>query len=416
VPAAVTIAQAIVESAWGQSGLAAKYHNLFGIKGTGPAGSVLLPAQEDASGKRITIDAPFRIYHHDAESVSDHVALLATGDRYTQVMADRTSPDAFANGLTGVYATDSGYGANLIALMKLYNLYQYDVPASPVHPAPPTRASSAASTSIATPAATRSVTLSLPSRYGPAAGKTTSTTAGTTDAPKKSASMPGASIPGVATPRASIPGGSIPRVAIPGVPAARPVGQARLERTYDPVFPNRVQTAFFATARTPIRRAEPLYKDIANQNGISWELLAACDWMQCQAQSHLSPVHGERLGTVNRDGTVYRTKSAALVQCAIDMVELAHAVYAIDLTAPQPMSVQALANVFAAFRWGSLLRKHHVSSLEFPYSVEGLTEGHVKMRWPAVEEPQAPDKPGTRFKLPFGAVPLVLSLNYKATV
>ena len=40
VPAAVTIAQAIEESAWGQSGLAAQYHNLFGIKGTGPAGSV----------------------------------------------------------------------------------------------------------------------------------------------------------------------------------------------------------------------------------------------------------------------------------------------------------------------------------------------------------------------------------------
>ena len=36
VPAAVTIAQAIEESAWGQSGLAAQYHNLFGIKGAGP--------------------------------------------------------------------------------------------------------------------------------------------------------------------------------------------------------------------------------------------------------------------------------------------------------------------------------------------------------------------------------------------
>ncbi len=40
VPAAVTIAQAIDESAWGNSQLAADYHNLFGIKGSGPAGSV----------------------------------------------------------------------------------------------------------------------------------------------------------------------------------------------------------------------------------------------------------------------------------------------------------------------------------------------------------------------------------------
>ena len=36
VPAAVTIAQAIEESGWGQSTLAAQDHNLFGIKGDGP--------------------------------------------------------------------------------------------------------------------------------------------------------------------------------------------------------------------------------------------------------------------------------------------------------------------------------------------------------------------------------------------
>jgi hypothetical protein len=194
--------------------------------------------------------------------------------------------------------------------------------------------------------------------------------------------------------------------------AARP----RPERIYDQDLPDVVKTAFFASARTPIARAEPMYKDIANQAGISWKLLAACDWMQCQAQPHLSPAHGERLGTLNADGTVYSTKSAALAQCAADLVELALAVYGIDLTVPRRMSIAALANVFAAFRWGGLLRKHQVSSLEFPYSVEGLTEGHMKMRWPAINEPNAPDRPGARFRAPFGAVPVVLSLNYRAVV
>ena len=37
IPAAVTIAQAIDESGWGQSALAIRDNNLFGIKGTGPA-------------------------------------------------------------------------------------------------------------------------------------------------------------------------------------------------------------------------------------------------------------------------------------------------------------------------------------------------------------------------------------------
>jgi hypothetical protein len=197
-------------------------------------------------------------------------------------------------------------------------------------------------------------------------------------------------------------------------PAPRP--QPRPERFYEQDLPDPVKTAFFASAWNPIARAEPLYKDIAGQAGVSWKLLAACDWMQCQAQPHLSPVHGERLGTLNPDGTVYTTKSAALAQCATDLIELALAVYGIDLTIPRRMSIQALADAFAAFRWGGLLRKHRVSSMEFPYSVEGLTEGHMKMRWPNVDEPNAPDKPGTKFRLPFGAVPVVLSLNYRPIV
>ena len=47
-------------------------------------------------------------------------------------MADRAIPDAFANDLTGVYATDPDYGANLIAIMKLYNLYRFDGPVQSV--------------------------------------------------------------------------------------------------------------------------------------------------------------------------------------------------------------------------------------------------------------------------------------------
>jgi hypothetical protein len=155
---------------------------------------------------------------------------------------------------------------------------------------------------------------------------------------------------------------------------------------------------------------------VASHSGIRWELLAACDWMQCEAQPRYSPVHGEKLGTVNPDGTIYRTKSEALEQCADDLVELARTVYEIDLAAPGELSVRDLASTFAAFRWGGLLKLHHTSAMEFPYSVEGLTVQHIKMRWPKIAEPNTPDKPGARFRLPFGAVPIVLGLNYQATV
>jgi hypothetical protein len=169
-------------------------------------------------------------------------------------------------------------------------------------------------------------------------------------------------------------------------------------------------------ARVPLLREEHLYRDVASDSGVRWELLAACDWMQCEAQARYSPVHGEKLGTLNPDGTVYRTKSEALGQCARDLAGLARTVYQIDLRSRADLSIRELANVFAAFRWGGLLKLHHTSAMEFPYSVAGLTAQHVKMRWPNIADPNTPDKPGTRFRMPFGAVPIVLCLNYPATV
>jgi flagellum-specific peptidoglycan hydrolase FlgJ len=129
VPASVTIAQAIDESAWGQSILATHDHNLFGIKGTGPAGSDLLPTREFAGGQLVDTTAPFRIYHDMGQSIEAHGKLLARSDYFTNAMANRHQPNAFAAALTGVYATDPGYGTKLIQLMQQYNLYRFDVAA-----------------------------------------------------------------------------------------------------------------------------------------------------------------------------------------------------------------------------------------------------------------------------------------------
>jgi hypothetical protein len=181
-------------------------------------------------------------------------------------------------------------------------------------------------------------------------------------------------------------------------------------------MPLAVRSAYVTRAKEPLFQAEAMYRDVADHSGLGWELLAACDWMQCRARERFSPVHGEKLGTVNADGTCYRTKSEALAQCADELAALARTVYGLDLAARGPLSVRDLANVFAAFRWGGLLRRHRTSAMEFPYSVAGLSARHVKMRWPNVDEPNAPDRPGGRFRMPFGAVPVVLFLNYPAIV
>ena len=447
IPASVTIAQAIDESGWGQSGLAAADHNLFGIKGTGPAGRDMRPTQEYENGIWVTRTAPFRVYHNIAESIADHGRLLATSQAYQHAMANRQVPDAFAAALTGVYATDPNYGSNLITLMRLYNLYRYDsATATAAQPAAVQEPKGAGRSAVA---AVPGVSASGASAGGAWAsgdfGGGTSGALGGTGVPG------GVSIPGVAgalaagAVRARRPGsgrsGSGSRGTVRDaegttgrVPTRRRTPEARLRpeagqrpgpriaprgsrmstRRYVSQIPRTVTVDFVATAKTPLTRAQPLYQDVTESSGIPWELLAACDWMQCQAQPRHSPVHGEKLGTANPDGTVYRTKSAALAQCASDLIELAEAVYLIDLTARRPLSVRELANVFAAFRWGGLLQVHGISAMELPYSVAGLTAQHLKMRWPDINEPHAPDKPGTRFRMPFGAVPVVLSLGYRA--
>ena len=187
IPAAVTIAQAIDESGWGQSELATADHNLFGIKGTGTAGRDMRPTQEYENGIWVTRTAPFRVYHNIAESIADHSQLLVTGQAYQHAMAARHVPDAFAVALTGVYATDPDYGSNLIALMRLYNLYRYD---------------------SAPPAAVQAVAPLEPQVAGQ-------------QAVAPLAAVPGVLAPGASADRATgVPGG----VSIPGVAGALAVG------------------------------------------------------------------------------------------------------------------------------------------------------------------------------------------------
>jgi flagellum-specific peptidoglycan hydrolase FlgJ len=452
VPAAVTIAQAIEESAWGGSSLAATYHNLFGIKGSGPAGTVLLPTSEYENGQWVTINAPFRVYHNDAESIADHAELLATSGYYTRAMADRAVPDAFANDLTGVYATDPDYGANLIAIMKLYNLYRFDSQAGPTPTVSPTATGTLPSTAPPVASPSPAATGTPASVSTPTSTSTSSPATTPTQAPTATGAAAGAGIPGLVTPAPVIPstspggsgsssmgaaGGSaqVPGVVSPGLVTSdwvnRGAGATRQQPAsarsgsgivttaavrYDAHLPAATATALFATAKSPLARGEHLYRDVAAQTGIAWELLAACDWMQCKADPRRSPVCGERIGTLNSDGTAYATKSAALAQCARDLITLAGAVYGINLTAPTALSVRGLADTFAAFRWGAILRRHGVSAMEFPYAVAGLTAAHQKMHWPNVDDQDAPDRPGARFREPFGAVPVVLSLDYPATV
>ena len=150
--ASVMIAQAILESGWGQSGLAsAPNYNLFGIKGDYNGNSVRMDTlEDDGSGNYYAAKEPFRKYSNYGESLSDYASLL-TGDnnpnswRYkfyygARVSATNSYQDATQH-LTGRYATDTRYASKLNQLIQTYGLTQYDAggssTASPERPQAP---------------------------------------------------------------------------------------------------------------------------------------------------------------------------------------------------------------------------------------------------------------------------------------
>lgn len=135
--ASVMIAQAALESAWGNSTLAqSPNYNLFGIKGEYNGNSVHVETQEDdGSGNYYTITDDFRKYDDYDQSLEDYASLL-TGDddpsnwRYefysgTRVSNTSTYQDATAY-LTGRYATDTSYASKLNRVIEQYGLTQYD--------------------------------------------------------------------------------------------------------------------------------------------------------------------------------------------------------------------------------------------------------------------------------------------------
>ncbi|HEY3364263.1 MAG TPA: stalk domain-containing protein [Symbiobacteriaceae bacterium] len=130
--AALQVAQAMLETGSGQSVPVDKYtgqlsYNLFGIKGTGPNGTITSNTWEEYGGVAYRVDAEFRAYHNVAESWRDHADILLVRPWYAPVRAVMPDPvlGAWALKRSG-YATDSAYPTKLINIMKANNLFMLD--------------------------------------------------------------------------------------------------------------------------------------------------------------------------------------------------------------------------------------------------------------------------------------------------
>lgn len=130
VPASITLAQVILESsgkyAGGLSKLGAEAKNLFGVKGTGSAGTYTIATKEVYNGKTVTVNAGFRKYNSYYESLEDHARLL-TNNHYKPFLSTAKTVNDYAKGLQKAgYATDPQYANKLIQIIQSNGLDKYD--------------------------------------------------------------------------------------------------------------------------------------------------------------------------------------------------------------------------------------------------------------------------------------------------
>ncbi|MBI5914785.1 MAG: glucosaminidase domain-containing protein [Bacteroidetes bacterium] len=123
IPASITLAQAIVESGWGQGKIARDGNNFFCVKCfNGWAGPTVKAMDDEADS------SCFRKYLSIEESFRDHSIFLREGQRYQPLFQNElTDYKAWAHGLKAAgYATKEDYAFQLIDLVEKYGLYLFD--------------------------------------------------------------------------------------------------------------------------------------------------------------------------------------------------------------------------------------------------------------------------------------------------
>lgn len=127
LPASVCIAQATLESGWGESVIG--NYNYFGRKWNGWGNYVKLQTTEWTGSGYETVYAKFQSYNTLEQAIEDWCQLMRHEPAYENAMAvwDSTwNLTEFVNTMAPVYATDPSYAGKILSTIEANDLTRYD--------------------------------------------------------------------------------------------------------------------------------------------------------------------------------------------------------------------------------------------------------------------------------------------------
>lgn len=136
--ASVMMAQAIVESNWGQNSFAkAPYYNLFGFEGQYKGQSAMLDKEDFTEGASVTSKKELKTYGSLKEAAQDYVEIMKTTEKDGQDLyfanswkSNAGDYQAAAKALEGRFNQQPGYADALISTIEENDLTKYDTVAA----------------------------------------------------------------------------------------------------------------------------------------------------------------------------------------------------------------------------------------------------------------------------------------------
>ncbi len=118
MPLMVTVAQAALESNWGQSKLSMQANNYFGIKAHGKHERIQMKTGEYESGASVVIKAEFAKYLSMLECFECRDGILTRGAVYAGARESRADEAGFIRQIAKHWATDPNYAEKLLTVLN----------------------------------------------------------------------------------------------------------------------------------------------------------------------------------------------------------------------------------------------------------------------------------------------------------